>query len=126
MNQKHKHYLLTVLMKECGEVVQAASKVIRFGAHAYGPETTETNAETLTKELGDLYAMMEMIQQYDDFRPVQGAHIREKKNRVLSYMKQACGEEGVTGLQLLVDPEELIRVRTEMIEGRKRYLNGES
>lgn len=94
MNQKHKQYLLTVLMEECGEVVQAASKVIRFGAHAYGPETTSTNAETLTTELGDMYAIMELILRYDDFGPVQGAHIREKKNRVLSYMEQACGKEG--------------------------------
>jgi NTP pyrophosphatase (non-canonical NTP hydrolase) len=50
--------LLTIMMEECGEVIQACSKIIRFGAD-------ETNLSNLEKELGDLFQMMELAHQYD-------------------------------------------------------------
>ena len=55
------HYekeLLTIMMEECGEVIQACSKIIRFGAE---PD----KLEALEKELGDLFQMMELAHQYD-------------------------------------------------------------
>ena len=55
------HYekeLLTIMMEECGEVIQACSKIIRFGAEA-------DKLESLEKELGDLFQMMELAHQYD-------------------------------------------------------------
>jgi len=55
------HYeqeLLTIMMEECGEVIQACSKIIRFGA-------TEEKLKELEKELGDLFQMMELAHQYD-------------------------------------------------------------
>lgn len=59
----YKQELLTVLMEECGEVIQAASKVIRFG------ETSEykgcTAMESLEKELGDLYCMIDLLHAND-------------------------------------------------------------
>jgi NTP pyrophosphatase (non-canonical NTP hydrolase) len=53
-----KHELLTITMEECAEVIQQCSKVIRFG------ETYE-NLEKLEKELGDLYCMMNLLQEED-------------------------------------------------------------
>ena len=50
--------LLTIMMEECGEVIQACSKIIRFGADA-------NNLSNLEKELGDLFQMMELAHQYD-------------------------------------------------------------
>jgi len=50
--------LLTIMMEECGEVIQACSKIIRFGAE--GNELL-----ILEKELGDLFQMMELAHQYD-------------------------------------------------------------
>lgn len=50
--------LLTIMMEECGEVIQACSKIIRFGA-------THESLSHLEKELGDLYQMMELAHQYD-------------------------------------------------------------
>ena len=50
--------LLTIMMEECGEVIQACSKIIRFGADTI-------NLSNLEKELGDLYQMMELAHQYD-------------------------------------------------------------
>jgi NTP pyrophosphatase (non-canonical NTP hydrolase) len=55
------HYeqeLLTIMMEECGEVIQACSKIIRFGA-------TDEKLKELEKELGDLFQMMELAHQYD-------------------------------------------------------------
>lgn len=55
------HYeqeLLTILMEECGEVIQACSKIIRFGA-------TDEKLKDLEKELGDLLCMMELAHEYD-------------------------------------------------------------
>lgn len=54
---KH-HELLTILMEECAEVIQAASKIIRFGE-------TESNLKELEKELGDLQCMVDLVHEYD-------------------------------------------------------------
>ena len=45
-------------MEECAEVIQACSKIIRFG-------DTYENLDRLQKELGDLYCMMDLLQKED-------------------------------------------------------------
>lgn len=50
--------LLTILQEECAEVIQEASKIKRFG---HEPE----NLERFVKELGDLWCMIELCQEYD-------------------------------------------------------------
>lgn len=47
--------LLVILMEECGEVIQASSKVLRFGE--------ESNMKELQKEIGDLYAMLTLMEE---------------------------------------------------------------
>lgn len=55
--------LLTILMEECAEVIQAASKIIRFGVDS---EYNGDNAvEVLEKELGDLYCMIDLVHAND-------------------------------------------------------------
>jgi len=55
--------LLTILMEECGEVIQACSKIIRFGQDSeYGGVTAR---EVLEKELGDLYCMIDLVHASD-------------------------------------------------------------
>lgn len=55
----YQHELLVILMEECAEVIQEASKIIRFG------EDNEYNGETavqrLEKELGDLQCMVDLL-----------------------------------------------------------------
>ena len=48
--------LLTVTMEECGELIQACSKVARFGF--------EEKTEELAKEAGDVLAMIELMVEY--------------------------------------------------------------
>jgi len=47
-----KDELMTITMEECGEVIQACSKVQRFPG--------DQSADMLKKELGDLYCMIEI------------------------------------------------------------------
>lgn len=55
--------LLTILMEECAEVIQEASKVIRFGAHA--EYSGDTPLSRLEKELGDLQCMIDLLHSND-------------------------------------------------------------
>ena len=51
--------LLIILMEECAEVIQQASKIIRFG------KTPPTKKEkSLAKELGDLLCMIILLEEY--------------------------------------------------------------
>jgi len=54
----YRQELLTILMEECGEVIQAASKCIRFGCD-------NKNLKSLEKEMGDLYCMIDLLHEYD-------------------------------------------------------------
>ena len=49
---------LTILSEECAEVVQANSKLIRFGPY------DEENIKELEKELGDVMAMVMILDYY--------------------------------------------------------------
>jgi NTP pyrophosphatase (non-canonical NTP hydrolase) len=46
---------LVILQEECGEVVQAVSKIFRFGVG------DRTNREDFVAELGDLMAMIDLL-----------------------------------------------------------------
>ena len=55
--------LLTITMEECAEVIQACSKIIRFGPDSsYGGMTA---IESLEKELGDLQCMIDLLHAND-------------------------------------------------------------
>lgn len=51
------HYLI----EECGEVIHAASKVLRHGYESYHPEGGPSNRERLTEELGQLFVATRMM-----------------------------------------------------------------
>lgn len=55
MNTKEE--ILTILMEECAEVIQASSKCIRFGG--------ANNDATLEKEIGDLLCMLDLLSYYE-------------------------------------------------------------
>lgn len=50
--------MLIILMEECGEVIQAASKIMRFG-------DTNENWRNLEKEIGDVECLINLLQQWD-------------------------------------------------------------
>lgn len=53
--------LLVILMEECAEVTQAASKLIRFGKENH-PDTGLCNTMVLETEIGDLGAIASMVE----------------------------------------------------------------
>lgn len=60
MNQNE---ILDILQEECGEVVQIISKCRRFGLDNEYGEDAETNRSRLTKEVGDLMCMIQLMQE---------------------------------------------------------------
>ncbi len=53
---------LDILQEEAAEVIQAVSKIRRFGWDNYHPSTPEQhNLEHLEEELGDMQAMIEIL-----------------------------------------------------------------
>lgn len=51
------HEILQLLQEECAEVIQAASKIVRFGE--------EKNTSQLEVELGDLQAIIQLLHEFD-------------------------------------------------------------
>lgn len=60
MNDKQKEILL-IAQEECAEVVVAISKIFRFGFDSRWPEGGVDNRSRLTEELGDLMAMVKLM-----------------------------------------------------------------
>jgi NTP pyrophosphatase (non-canonical NTP hydrolase) len=53
---------LIILQEECAEVIQAASKIFRFGFEScYPTEDSPTTKECLTMELGQLLCMVALL-----------------------------------------------------------------
>jgi len=80
--------LLTILQEECAEVSQCASKCIRFGIDAV--YEGKTNRERLEHELGDLLAMVKLI---DEESPINSDHVlacaEAKLIKVEGFMKNS-------------------------------------
>ena len=52
---------LDILQEECAEVIQAVSKISRFGLDNLKPGKPKTNREHLEEEIGDLLAMVDIL-----------------------------------------------------------------
>lgn len=57
---EYEREILTIMMEECGEVIKAASKLIRFGREQR-PDTGVHNTDVLATELGDLKAVVSLV-----------------------------------------------------------------
>ena len=60
MNEDLREVLL-ILQEECAEVTQAISKCFRFGPDQMKPGKNRTNVDMLQEEIGDLFAMVELL-----------------------------------------------------------------
>jgi NTP pyrophosphatase (non-canonical NTP hydrolase) len=59
--EKKMNEILNILTEECAEVIQAISKVQRFGMDNTNPFSTETNREHLEQEIGDVLTMIDLL-----------------------------------------------------------------
>ena len=55
-------YLLDKLQEEAAEVIQAVSKIRRFGAQNHHPDRQTTNLQELENELEDLLAIIKRLE----------------------------------------------------------------
>lgn len=53
--------LLTILIEECAEVQQRATKALRFGLSEIQPGQPLTNAERLAREVGDIQETVDRL-----------------------------------------------------------------
>jgi len=51
-----------ICQEECAEVIQAISKVFRFGLHQRSPYTNVENKAELETEIGQLYCVLRMLE----------------------------------------------------------------
>jgi NTP pyrophosphatase (non-canonical NTP hydrolase) len=54
--------VMSILQEECAEVIQAVSKINRFGMDNSKPGEVKTNRQHLEEELGDLAAMITLLE----------------------------------------------------------------
>lgn len=58
-----KDHYFTCLNEEAGEVIQATCKCMRFSEQDGYPNTDRTNISDLTKEINDVLAVIELLQE---------------------------------------------------------------
>lgn len=56
----HEREILTILIEECAEVQQRATKVLRFGRDEVQPGHEKSNSRRLAEEIGDMEVMVDM------------------------------------------------------------------
>jgi len=72
--------LLVILQEECAEVSQVASKCIRFGLDNHHPDYATSNKLRLEEELGDLFAIVKLI---DELSPINMDYVEACANAKL-------------------------------------------
>ena len=73
--------LLCIAQEECAEVAQAISKIFRFGIDMSWKG--QTNQERLEEELGDLQAMINLLQEHNIVRTAKIIEATlEKRNKL--------------------------------------------
>ena len=69
--------VMAILQEEAAEVIQAVSKCYRFGLDNYKPGKPKTNRQHLEEEIGDMLAMIDILQAMDEvsFNNIEAARV---------------------------------------------------
>jgi NTP pyrophosphatase (non-canonical NTP hydrolase) len=78
-------HLVVCLAEECGEVIQAATKFLRFGAMDRKPGTNITNSRKLYDELCDVETLIKMLRDSGAIGGIPQA-TTEKEHKVLDHI----------------------------------------
>ena len=75
---------LTILMEESAELIQATSKLLRFGPDAQSANGANSLSERQTQEIADLFATIRIAQEHGaiccpDEQQIQNSMIRKRK-----------------------------------------------
>ncbi len=80
-------YLLICLSEECSEIIQAVSKVLRFGPKDAKWGNKRSNIERVSDEVNDLLGVLELVQEIFPELKIDPEKIRAKKEKVGKYHK---------------------------------------
>jgi NTP pyrophosphatase (non-canonical NTP hydrolase) len=75
---------MAILAEECAEVIQAVSKINRFGLDNLKPGKPKTNRQHLEEELGDMMAMITIL---IDKGIVDPAHLKQAEAAKIEKLK---------------------------------------
>jgi hypothetical protein len=116
--------LLTLLMEECNEVAQRASKCIRFGLDEVEPTEVprQDNAERLVYEFNDLLAVISILEAEGHITQSERPDlIRLKKEKVEKWLKYSI-ERGRLDMDGLA--EKINKHLLKIIANAKEVSNG--
>jgi NTP pyrophosphatase (non-canonical NTP hydrolase) len=84
LRQAQTNWLLDKLQEEAAEIIQAVSKIRRFGEDSHHPDKTTTNKQELVNELEDFLAILAALEytKYLDLVPHQ-ANILSKTHKLM-------------------------------------------
>lgn len=78
---------LALLIEECGEVIQAASKVLRHGYDSYDPtvepDDRVSNLQQLEKEIGHLDHAIGLMATAEDIKPREYMRASRSKSKTI-------------------------------------------
>lgn len=76
--------VLGILQEECAEVIQIISKINRFGMYGYNPNRTDKtpNKYKLIQELGDVMAMIYILQKETEFEMTDEQIDKAMENKI--------------------------------------------
>jgi NTP pyrophosphatase (non-canonical NTP hydrolase) len=77
--------VMDILQEECAEVIQAVSKISRFGIDNVKPGKPKTNREHLEEELGDMLAMIDIML---EFSVISLEHLETAKVNKIEKLKK--------------------------------------
>ena len=77
-----KQQLMVILSEECGELIQTCSKILRRGCIDLD-DTSSEYYESFVEELGDVYAMIDILHEWDIMSWEQIEHRAEYKRKKL-------------------------------------------
>ena len=79
--------IMDILQEECAEVIQAISKIRRFGIDTIGPYSKNTNREELEIEIGDLTEMVALLAEkkvVDMYKIIEHSNAKRQKLKTWS------------------------------------------
>jgi hypothetical protein len=91
---EYEREVLIVLMEECAEVTQAASKLLRFGKENRPEPDSRPNTEILAGEIGELRYLLAMVKDLDLYDPQIEVQASQRKRDRMRWFMQTTRTHG--------------------------------
>lgn len=86
---------LALVAEECGEVIQAITKILRHGYESCYPDSGLTNRAHMTNEMGDLHAVVNLMVDAGDVDVAEiDTAMRDKLKRLPKWLHHQDAAQG--------------------------------